>query len=78
MVAQLTIHFLFVGRRDECSVGSGLCKDIRILQKLVMWMMANKLNDNEVAGASPVCTWACTSSKHVFIKQQKNERKLNP
>ena len=41
-------------------------------------MMANKLNDNEVAGASPVCTWACTSSKHVFIKQQKNERKLNP
>jgi hypothetical protein len=39
MVAQSTIHFLFVGHRGECSAGLGTCKEgngnanVGILQK---------------------------------------------
>jgi hypothetical protein len=34
-------------------------------KKLVMWIMANKLNNNGVAAASPMRFQACISSKHV-------------
>ena len=84
MVAQSTIHFHFVGCRGECRAGLGACKkgngntDVEILQKLVMRMMTNKPNNNGVAVASPMRTLVCTSSKHVFVKQQKNEGSWNP
>ncbi len=83
MVAQSTIHFHFVGCRGECRAGLGACKkgngntDVEILQKLVMRMMTNKPNNNGVAAASPMRTLVRTSSKHVFLKRQKNEGSRN-
>jgi hypothetical protein len=37
---------------------------LEFCKKLAMRMMTNKLNDNGVAAASPVHTWARTLSEH--------------
>jgi hypothetical protein len=52
--------------------------NVGISQKLVKRMMTNKPNNNGVAVASHMRTLVYTSSKHVFVKQQKNEGSWNP
>ena len=54
-----------------------LMPTLEFRKKLAMRMMTNKLKNNGLTPASPVCTRARNSSEHVMVKRQKKEGSWN-